>query len=292
MPAFVCRDDNGRTALHWAAQLDFEPGSRTLLTAAAAKRTQVQAEQEARAAEAAAAAAAAAAAGGDGVAPAPAAPAEEDGNVPPPLEVFQDKHGCTALHLAARQGHTAASRLLLEAAASGDGAPALARTKNKAGQTALHLAALAGSAPCAALLAAAAPQAAAARTKLALTAADLAERRRHAALAAALRAADPAAALAALPPTEQDQPRTLLVAPPECLCHYTCPAPITRQVGWSCGGAAAPCLLRVLALCGASPHAFLHRCWQCPASPCRLPPVSAGLLQRRPPPKTWSASQC
>ncbi|PSC72014.1 histone deacetylase [Micractinium conductrix] len=224
------RDDNGRTALHWAAQLDFEPGSRTLLTAAAAKRTQVQAEQEARAAEAAAAAAAAAAAGGDGVAPAPAAPAEEDGNVPPPLEVFQDKHGCTALHLAARQGHTAASRLLLEAAASGDGAPALARTKNKAGQTALHLAALAGSAPCAALLAAAAPQAAAARTKLALTAADLAERRRHAALAAALRAADPAAALAALPPTEQDQPRTLLVAPPECLCHYTCPAPITRAI--------------------------------------------------------------
>lgn len=213
-----CRDDNGRTALHWAAQLDFLPAARALLDAARQKQAELQAEQQAA-----------------------AAPAASADSVPPPLAVFQDKHGCTALHLAAREGHVASVQLLLEAASAatpgGGGeaagsAAALAKTKNKAGQNALHMAALAGSATVAALLAEAAPEAAHARSKLALTPADLAERRRHTDLAGALRDGSPAAALAALAKTAgaaaPQQPRTLLVAPPECQIHYTCPAPITR----------------------------------------------------------------
>lgn len=178
-----------------------------------------------------------------------AAPAANADTVPPPLEVFQDKHGCTALHLAAREGHVASVQLLLKAASATQGgealgaAAALAKTKNKAGQNALHMAALVGSVTVASLLAAAAPEAAQARSKLSLTPADLAERRRHAALAAALRDTAPAAALASLAAVPADvaapkQPRTLLVAPPECQIHYTCPAPITRWESLACTGLA------------------------------------------------------
>ncbi|KAL4431738.1 hypothetical protein ABPG77_002954 [Micractinium sp. CCAP 211/92] len=231
------RDDHGRTALHWAAQLDFLPAARALLDAARQKQEKARAEQQAAAA---AAAQAAAANGADVAAAVEAAPAANADTVPPPLEVFQDKHGCTALHLAAREGHVASVQLLLKAASAMQGgealgaAAALAKTKNKAGQNALHMAALVGSVTVASLLAAAAPEAAQARSKLSLTPADLAERRRHAALAAALRDTAPAAALASLAAVPADvaapkQPRTLLLAPPECQIHYTCPAPITRS---------------------------------------------------------------
>lgn len=116
------------------------------------------------------------------------------------------------------------------AAEEGEGAAGLAKTKNKAGQTALHMAAVAGSAPCAALLAEAAPDTVASKTKLGLLPADMAARRKHAALEGALRSPQPAAALqaAAQQQGEQQQGRTVLFAPPECLFHFTCPAPITR----------------------------------------------------------------
>jgi hypothetical protein len=222
--------------------MDFYPGMEVLLEAAARKQAELRAELEASkaaAAEAAAAAAAAAVAAGEPPPPPPPVQ-EEEGAVPPPLGLFQDKHGCTALHLAARQGHTGAAGLLLDDARQQRGseaAAALARSRNKAGQSALHLAALAGSAAVAALLAAAAPDAAAAKTKLGLAPAALADKRRHAALAVALRGDRPAQALQQLteaeagsrkaaPPPAQ---RTLLVAPPECLFHFTCPAPITRE---------------------------------------------------------------
>lgn len=232
------RDDNGRTALHWAAQMDFSAAAEAVLAAAEKKRAQLRAEQAAAAAAAKAASAAAAAG-----APAPAAPAagegEDDDSVPPPIFVFQDKQGCTALHLAARQGHVAAVRLLLGAAAGGGGGPeavaALCRTRSKAGHNALHLAALAGSSRCAALLAAAALDAAAGKSKLGLTPADLAARRRHTGLQTALRGQRPVQALQALAAVQEAeagqreaQQRTLLMAPPECLFHFTCPAPITR----------------------------------------------------------------
>lgn len=238
LPGLACRDDNGRTALHWAAQLDCLPVARALLAGAAQKQAELQAE-----AAAAAAAKAAAAAGAGAGAAAGGQPADngEGGqiSVPPPLVTFQDKQGCTPLHLAARLGHIPSADLLLESAAASlseegrpgaaDAVAALVKTKNKAGQSAVHMAALAGSASCAALLVGAAPEAAHARSKLGLTPADLAARRHHAELAAALRSKQPAAALAGLQKGPQAQgPRTLLVAPPECLFHFTCPAPITR----------------------------------------------------------------
>jgi ankyrin repeat protein len=227
----ACRDDNGRTPLHWAAQLDFTEASQALLASADAKRQLLRQEAAAAAAEAAAAATAAAGAGAPAAA---AAPQEEDEDaVPPPLVVFQDKQGCTALHLAARQGHVRSVQQLLAAVGEGEGAAAaLCKTKNKAGQNALHLAATVGCAACAAMLAEVAPDAAAAKSKLGLTPADVAARRRHAELAAALREGKVAEHLAALPkgqgPPAGPMQRTLLVAPPECLFHHTCPAPITR----------------------------------------------------------------
>ena len=233
MPA--CRDDNGRTPLHWAAQLDCTEASQALLAAAEAKRQLLRQEAAAAAAAAAeaAAAAATAAAAGAGAPSAAAAPQEDEDAVPPPLAVFQDKQGCTALHLAARQGHMRSVQQLLAAAGDGEGAAAaLCKTKNKAGQNALHLAATVGCAVCAAMLAEVAPDAAAAKSKLGLTPADVAARRRHAELAAALREGKVAEHLAALPkgqgPPAGPMQRTLLVAPPECLFHHTCPAPITR----------------------------------------------------------------
>ncbi|KAI3431427.1 hypothetical protein D9Q98_004480 [Chlorella vulgaris] len=239
------RDDNGRTGLHWAAQMDFTAAADVLLEAAGKKREQLRAEHQHQQAAAAAAAAAAATAGGGAAAaggpPAalPAAAADEDDSLPPPLVIFQDKQGCTALHLAARQGHAGAMAQLLSAAAAGDdsgaeASAALVRTKNKAGQNAVHSAVLAGSSRCAALLVAAAPESAGVKSKLGMSPADLAAKRHLAELEAALRSAQPVEALEKLAAQEaaskkQQQPRTLLVAPPECLFHFTCPAPITRE---------------------------------------------------------------
>jgi hypothetical protein len=155
--------------------------------------------------------------------------------------VFQDKQGCTALHLAARQGQAGAVARLLSTAAAADGGggeakTALCKTKSKTGHTALHMAALAGSIECAALLAEAAPSTVAGKTKLGLSPADIAARRRLTSLHDALRSQQPVLALQALVKSQvagggqeaPATPRTLLIAPPECLFHFTCPAPITR----------------------------------------------------------------
>lgn len=104
-PAGACdcchRDDQGRTALHWAAELGLDSLVEALLAAYAAAA--------AKAEEAAAVLRAAAAAAG--------APAEElaslaGGAVPAAAEV-PDRQGCTPLHLAAARGHCAALAVLL-----------------------------------------------------------------------------------------------------------------------------------------------------------------------------------
>jgi acetoin utilization deacetylase AcuC-like enzyme/ankyrin repeat protein len=212
------RDDAGRTALHWAAQYGLEAAAAALLGAGEAFR----AEQEA-------AAAGGAGGGGAGAVAAPntgdaAAAAEEP---LPALAELQDKQGATPLHLAARYRQAGAVVQLL---ASGFPTPAAkaaaARATTKAGLTPLHAAALGGDAEVVAALLAAAPDAAGAKTRQGLTAADLAARRGHAPAAALLRAAGappPAAAAAAAAPRAAAG-RTLVLAPPECLEHRTAPS--------------------------------------------------------------------
>lgn len=175
-----------------------------------------------------------------------------------PSHLPQDKQGNTALHLAARYRQPAAAVALLQAAAAaaavdaspspagteGDsaatgpspaqGSPAaLAKVRNKAGQTALHCAALGGCAACAAAVREAAPGLVTARDKQGLTAADLAAKRGHAALAAELGGSTAAVAAAAAVAGNSEAAqaaggRTLLVAPPQCREHFTCPDPIVR----------------------------------------------------------------
>ena len=104
---------------------------------------------------------------------------------------------------------------------------ALLKVRNKAGQTALHAAALGGCSACAAaLLVRAAPGYASGKDKQGLTPAQLAAKRGHAALAAQLAGALPAVAASGQQAAQQRS--TLLVAPPHCLRHLTCPEPIVR----------------------------------------------------------------
>eukprot|EP00887_Chlorella_sp_A99_P002366 scaffold10.g2366.t1 len=243
------RDDTGRTALHWAACLGLTDVAEALIAsgrhhaAADLERQQQQYEQqlatlaaaEKEAAAAAEAVAAAAQAAGAAPPPEPLAHKRRWPAPPAPLPAladFQDKQGNTSLHLAARYRHPGMVGLLLAQAGTGEGAAAAAeaasRNKNKAGHTPLHLAALGGSAASCAALLRVAPAAGDLATRQGLTPAAVAAKRGHAALAAALQAG--AAATAALAEQETaaaEAPRTLLLAPPECLNHHTCP-PIVR----------------------------------------------------------------
>lgn len=211
---------------------------------------------------------------------------------PTPTPTFlQDKQGCTPLHLAARYRQSAAVTALLEAAAASEaaaaaaagavdadaaGAPsssphqqhparALAKARNKAGQNALHCAALGGCDRSAAALRAEAPASVSARDRQGSTPADLARRRGHAKLSAEIAggsvgsAAEPSAAASgqgAVAGAQQVQ-HTLILAPPQCLEHHTCPEPIVR------GGADPPPenvnRLRVLTTPGQLPAGA--ECW-------------------------------
>jgi ankyrin repeat protein len=100
-PPCFHRDDQDRTALHWAAELGLDNLVEALLLAyaAAALRAEEGAAVLRRAAEAA------------------GAPPEElaalgGGALPAAAEV-QDRQGCTPLHLAAARGHCAALAVLL-----------------------------------------------------------------------------------------------------------------------------------------------------------------------------------
>ncbi len=101
-----CRDDQGRTPLHWAAEFGLAGLAEALAAAYAASA--------AKAAEASAAVAAAAAAAG--------APPEEiaamGGGALPPAAEAQDRQGLTPLHAAARGGHCAALAVILTGGAS------------------------------------------------------------------------------------------------------------------------------------------------------------------------------
>ncbi|GAB4814038.1 hypothetical protein N2152v2_001084 [Parachlorella kessleri] len=238
------RDDHGRTPLHWAAVLGLTSLIGTLVQAA----ERLKQEAAATAAAAAAAAAAAVAQGAPATAVASQQRQGEEEGLPP-LWIMQDKQGNTALHLAARHRqpdavealcHATTASAFSEGAAIAAGATnggdagnvnslkALMKVRNKAGQTALHAAALAGcSASAAALLVRAAPGYASGKDKQGMTPAQMAARRGHAALAAQLAGALPAGPATAVQHASQHH-STLLVAPPQCLRHLTCPEPVVR----------------------------------------------------------------
>ncbi|KAF6259471.1 Arginase/deacetylase [Scenedesmus sp. NREL 46B-D3] len=225
----IQRDDCGRLALHWSAELGLAEVCQLLL----------QATTEAAAALTARVAAAAADA--------------ETGEEQPMLEMpnlleMQDNNGDNVLHVAARFNQAAVLQLLLSQD-SFDPADA-AVTKNKQSFTPLAAAAFFGAAAAAPLLLQAHAAALSVPDKHGFTPADLAERRGHKALAARLRSAAAAAAEAAaagpaaanhaaaaaaaagsnaagMDSTVKQLP-TLIVAPPECELHRTCPDPLPR----------------------------------------------------------------
>jgi hypothetical protein len=215
-----------RTALHWAAEVGLADAVPALLAAGDAARAELLKQHREDEEAAAAALADAGAPEGAGLPELPP---------PPALVELPDTHGDLALHLAARGDHVDVVAALVNARGDGwdGGAPAVAAATNKARDTPLHAAAARGAAAAAAALLAAAPGAAGAANKHGFTPAALAARRGHAALAKLLAPEGaPRVAPAGLPPgapplAPPGRP-TLLLAPPECLAHYTSPQPVPR----------------------------------------------------------------
>lgn len=149
---------------------------------------------------------------------------------------MQDMHGNNPVHCAARNNQTAVLPLLLEAAA--DAAEGTLGARNKDSFTPLAVAAYHGAAAAAELLLKAYPPAAGQQDRHGFNPATLAARRGFAALAAQIQAAaeaagvSGAAAAATAPPpgSPADRAPTLIVAPPQCEKHLTCPDPLPRGV--------------------------------------------------------------
>jgi hypothetical protein len=259
----VFRDDNQRTALHWAAAAGHADLCTFLLSAAeeeACKRHALIAEQAAERSRACNTEA------GSSDTKDPVMEHEvlgysaDGGNradtqetpqllepLPPLLEMVDDR-GDTAVHVAARLAVCDALPPLLAAAwREGRGAmqPSwrdigvdaaaqpmpdapdlpLLFLRNRLGHTPLHCAVAADSAVALRMLLYANPAAAAVTDKAGLTPAEFAIRRSAAAAAAVLaKAAGKAAPL----PEEPLRPPMLLVTSPDCLQHHTCEPPIVR----------------------------------------------------------------
>lgn len=136
----------------------------------------------------------------------------------------QDNNGDNVLHVAARHDAAAVLELL-----TSPGQPSIADAglvKNKRALTPLGVAAYHGAARSAALLLTAAPDAAQTTDRHGSTPLQLAQRRGHAAVAALL--ASSAGSAAADSKADAQRPRTLIVAPPECELHLTCPDQLPR----------------------------------------------------------------
>jgi hypothetical protein len=163
--------------------------------------------------------------------------------------VLQDNNGDNVLHVAARFNQAAVLQLLLSQESVS--AAEAAVTRNKQTFTPLAAAAFYGAAAAAPLLLQAHAAALSKKDKHGFMPADLAERRGHKALAARLRSAAAAAAESAAAGADAAsraaaaaaasarsnaagtdsavaQLPTLIVAPPECELHRTCPDPLPR----------------------------------------------------------------
>lgn len=247
----LSRDDNCRTALHWAAASNHSLLCDVILHAA-------NAEREARAAQIAAQADIVAPSDSDpsNLVPTPAALGFH--TVPPlkPLLSLPDDRGNTAVHVAARDGCADALSTLLDYAAA-DGAavdageadpgaadepppPASAQQillmhRNRAGQTALHCAVLGSCPDCVSALAAACPSGVNLADRLGFTPPQLAQRRRcGCGVLRSLGVDSPAAGMAngagdaAGEHAASRSPPMLLVTSPDCLAHHTAKPPLLR----------------------------------------------------------------
>lgn len=219
------RDDSERTALHWAAEVGLSEAVPALLKAGAAAVAELIKQQK-EDAEAVAAVAADEDGGGSFLAGA----VLQDLPPPPALVDIPDEFGDLPLHVAARMGHTdVIAALLVSGGDSWDGAAAAA-ARNKQRDAPLHIATRHGRAGAAAALLAAAPAVAEARNKHGFTPAELAARRGYASLAELLRGSDLSSGGGSGAGTggRGERAKTLVIAPPECNEHYTCPQPVTR----------------------------------------------------------------
>jgi hypothetical protein len=127
------------------------------------------------------------------------------------------------LHVAARFNQPGVLRQLLSVDSAQSGGLAQAAVqKNRDSFTPLALAAYHGAAAAAGELLAAHAAAAGVADKHGYTPTQLAQRRGFKALAGQLQQGGPAG------PAGGDRSRTLVVAPPECQLHFTCPDPLPR----------------------------------------------------------------
>ena len=209
------RDDHGRTGLHWAACAGLVDVAKELLDAAAAYALQQKQEQQ------------------------ESELVSEEGHEPiklPTLVEFQDKEGNTAIHLAARYRQFKFLKTVLDIMEARPEERNLISTiitqRNKSGCNALHMAALGGDLESVQLLVEAGPpNIAATKSRQGKTAGDIALRRGHVSVSEYLQKLVQSESTGdAQKPIAQSlsSPKTLVMVPPECLEHHTCPWPILR----------------------------------------------------------------
>lgn len=188
------RDDHGRTPLHWAASFGLLKETEKLIS--------IGKDIIAKAHENTA--------------------ADLEGNPfdeAPPLWEFQDKQGNLAAHLAARYGYADILRILLKLH------PQCVGEKNKSGMSVAHMASVGGHDDCARAVIEFCPDAGEIVNRQGHTPADVAEKRKMYDLVSIFRGSQQDEQ----PSTPRKSKKTLIVAPPECLHHYTAPWPMSRD---------------------------------------------------------------
>jgi acetoin utilization deacetylase AcuC-like enzyme/ankyrin repeat protein len=190
------RDDHGRTPLHWAAALGLVDECACLVDLG---KTLMHVQPDSL---------------------------EENPFDAPPLWDFQDKQGNLAVHLAARYGNVDACRLLVGLK------PEVVSEKNKGGLSVAHMVAIGGNVECARALLEHhdVSYLNSLMNRRMQSPAEVAEKRGCLNVAAVLRGHAGAHAEPPSTPTKrQREKKTLIVAPPECLEHYTAPWPMSRD---------------------------------------------------------------
>ena len=187
------RDDHGRTPLHWAASLGLLQETEQLI--AIGKDIMSKGTST-------------------------ASIDENPFDQAPPLWDFQDKQGNLAAHLAARYGYPDVLGLILAVH------PGCVKEKNKSGMSVAHMAGLGGHTECARVVLEYCESANEIVNRQGHTPAEVAEKRKSYDVAAMFRGTS---MQDDHPSTPKKSKKTLIVAPPECLHHYTAPWPMSRD---------------------------------------------------------------